>query len=121
MVRDNSSSFTQYGIIIFLSWPKFFGGEGDVGEVLRTLGYAYSPQVLGILAFIPCVGWAIAFVASIWSLVAGIVAIREAMDFDTGKAILTMFIGWVIVVVVTMLIGAVLGIGGMGMSAIFGG
>ena len=99
---------------------KFFEGEGDVGEVLRTLGYSYSPLVLGALAFIPCLGWLIAFAAGIWSLVAGVIAIREAMDFDTGKAILTTAIAWVIMMVVFTVLGGMLGIGALGMGAIMG-
>ena len=99
---------------------KFFGGEADPGEVLRTFGYSYSPQVLAILAFIPCIGWAIAFAAGIWSLVAGIIALREAMDFDTGKAVLTALIAWVIVWVVFGVIAMVLGVGGLGMGLMFG-
>ncbi len=99
---------------------KFFEGEGDVGEVLRTFGYSYSPQILAIFAFIPCIGWAIAFAAGIWSMVAGIVAIREAMDFDTGKAILTVAIAWVIMMVIFMILAAVFGIGGLGMGALMG-
>jgi hypothetical protein len=109
-----------WSYLTFYIGTKFFGGEADVGEVLRTFGYSYSPQVLGILAFIPCIGWGIALVAGIWSLVAGVVAIREAMDFDTGKAILTAAIAWVIMTVLFMIIGMVVGIGGMGMGAIFG-
>jgi len=99
---------------------KFFGGKGDVGEVLRTLGYSFSPQVLAILAFIPCLGWAIAMLAILWSMVAGIVAIREAMDFDTGKAILTVVIAGVIMMVIVAVLAAVFGIGGLGAGAFMG-
>lgn len=99
---------------------NLFGGEAEPGEVLRTFGYAYSPQVLSILAFIPCVGWLAAFVGSIWSLVAGIVAIREAMDFDTGKAILTALIAWVVITLLFMVLAMVLGIGSMGAGALLG-
>ena len=42
-----------------------------------------------------------------WLLVTGIVAIRQALDFTTGKAILTAIIGWVIAVAVpVLLVGA---------------
>jgi hypothetical protein len=99
---------------------KFFNGEAEVGEVLRTFGYSYSPQVLTVLAFIPCVGWAIALIAGIWSLVAGIVAIREAMDFDTGKAVLTALIAWVIMIVLFLIVGTVFGVGAVGAGAIMG-
>ena len=97
---------------------KFFGGDADVGEVLRTFGYSYSPQVLSILAFIPCLGAGIGLVASIWSLVAGIVAIREAMDFDTGKAVLTTVIAWFIMFLIFMVIGGIFGFGAMSMNAL---
>jgi len=109
-----------WSYITYFIGTKLFGGEADAGEVLRTFGYSYSPQVLSILAFIPCIGWAIAFVAGIWSLVAGIVAIREAMDFDTGKAVATAFIAWLIVTVLFLIVGGILGIGAMGMGAVFG-
>ncbi len=103
-----------WSYLAFYIGTKFFGGEADVGEVLRTFGYSYSPQVLSILAFIPCVGWAIAMAAGIWSLVAGVVALREAMDFDTGKAILTAIIAWIIMVVLFAIVSMILGIGAFG-------
>ena len=97
---------------------KFFGGEGDVGEVLRAYGYAYSPQVLTIFALIPCLGWTIAFAAGIWSVIAGIFAIRESMNFDTGKAILTVVIAWAIMMVIFMIIGMAIGVGGIGLAVL---
>ncbi len=90
---------------------NLFGGEAEVGEVLRTIGYAQSPRVLSVLSFIPCLGWAISLAASIWALIAGIIAIREAMDFDTGKAVLTVFIAWLVVTILSMIIAIPLGMG----------
>ena len=113
-----------WSYLTFYIGTKFFGGEADVGEVLRTFGYAYSPQVLSILAFIPCIGQMAAFAGGIWSLVAGVIALREAMDFDTTKAIITAVIAWVILwIVFGVIIGllAVMGLGGaFGFSALLG-
>jgi len=110
-----------WSYLAFYIGTKFFGGEADVGEVLRTFGYAYGPQVLSILMLIPCVGSIAALAGGIWSLVAGIIALREAMDFDTGKAILTGAIAWIIMMVVFVGIGLILGMGAAGASAVFGG
>jgi len=113
-----------YYIFAYLSHfigTKFFGGTAEVGEVLRTFGYAYSPQVLGILAIIPCLGALASLIGSIWSLVAGVVALREAMDFDTTKAILTAVIAWVIMFVIFGILAMILGVGGMGAAALLGG
>lgn len=74
------------------------------GELLRTMGYANSPGVLRILAFLPGVGFVVTIAASIWSLVATIIAIRQALDFSTWRAVITALIGWIAYMVVLLLI-----------------
>jgi hypothetical protein len=85
--------------ITYLIGDKLLGGTASWGELLRTLGFAQAPGVLLVLAIIPVLGWAVQFVVGIWLLVAGIVAIRQALDFSTGKAILTAIIGWIPLVI----------------------
>jgi hypothetical protein len=116
------------GVINYYIWSyvtlfvgtKLFGGQADAGEMLRTLGYAQTPRLLSLLSFIPCVGPFISLAGAILSLVAAVIAIREALDFDTGKAILTAIIGWVIILVITMIIGTILGIGAIGVGGLMG-
>jgi hypothetical protein len=79
-------------------------------EVARTMGFAYTPQWLAVFGFIPVLGWILAFIGSIWALVAGIVAIRQALDFSTGRAIGTALIAWLISLVVGVIILAIFGI-----------
>jgi hypothetical protein len=92
----------------FLSWlimsaltyvigTKLFGGTADMGEMLRTLGFAQSPGVIAILGIIPFLGGLVVFAVAIWQLVTAVVAIRQALDFDTGKAIATAVIAWIVV------------------------
>jgi hypothetical protein len=38
---------------------------------------------------LPRFGWIVAAIVSVWVLLAGIIAIRQACDFGTGRAILT--------------------------------
>ena len=106
-----------WAYITYFVGTNLFGGTADVGELLRTLGYASGPRVLGVLAFIPCLGGLASLIGAIWALVAGVVAVRQALDFDTTKAILTVIIGWVIVLVISIVVGAVLGIGAAGLGA----
>ncbi|MBW3570618.1 MAG: YIP1 family protein [Gemmatimonadetes bacterium] len=93
------------GITYFIG-TRLFGGTATMGEMLRTLGFAQSPGVIAILGIIPFLGWLIMVVIAIWQLVAGIIAIRQALDFTTGKAILTALIGWVIVWIITAVLFA---------------
>ncbi|HEU4629937.1 MAG TPA: YIP1 family protein [Gemmatimonadaceae bacterium] len=103
--------------VTMLVGTKLFGGTADWGELLRTLGFAQSPGVLAILGLIPVLGLLVVFLVGIWQLVTGIVAIRQALDFTTGKAVLTAIVSWIVVMVVTMLILAPLGLG----AAMLGG
>jgi hypothetical protein len=109
-----------WAYVTYFVGTSLFHGTADVGEMLRTLGYASGPRVLSILSFIPCVGPLIALVGAIWALVAGVVAVRQALDFDTTKAILTVIIGWVIVLIITFVITAVFGVGAAGLGALGG-
>ena len=87
---------------------NLFQGTADAGEMLRVLGYAYTPQFLGLLRFIPILGPILVWVGAVWSLVASVIAIRQGLDFDMVKAIVTTIIGWVITTIITAIITAVL-------------
>ena len=108
-------------VLYFIGWyiwsyavlivgTKLFGGTADFGEVSRSIAYAYTPNVLLVFAFVPVLGGLLILVGGIWSLVAGIVAIRQALDFGTGKGIITAVISWVILSVVIALVRAVLSV-----------
>ena len=73
---------------------SLFGGEADLGEMLRVIGFAQAPQVLSIFSFIPCVGWLISLAGWVLSIYTGFLAVQEGLDLDTGKTIATVVIGW---------------------------
>lgn len=89
-------SWILWAVLTYAVGVFVFKGKTDVPEMMRVLGYANAPNLLGILAIIPCVGWLAALAGGILSLIAGIIAIREAMEFDTLKAVITAVIAWII-------------------------
>lgn len=91
--------------ITYIIGDKLLGGTATWGELLRTLGFAQSPGVLMILGIVPLLGGLARLIVAIWLLVAGVVAIRQALDFSTGKAILTGFLGWLAIVALAALTG----------------
>jgi hypothetical protein len=97
---------------------KFYNVNADIGQVQRAFGYAYAPQLLRVLGIIPCLGGIAALVGAIWSLALGVFAIRESMQLDTTKAIVVTIIGWVIIVVISLLLGLI-GLGGAGVASFF--
>jgi hypothetical protein len=88
---------------------NMFGGRSSVPEMARTLAYASAPRLLGVLGFIPCLGWIFVFAGWVLSLVAAVIGIRESMEFDTTKALITAVIGFGIYLIVSIIIGVVFG------------
>jgi hypothetical protein len=93
------------GCIYFVG-TRLFGGVATWGEVMRTLGFAQTPGILNIFAFIPFLGGLIGIVATIWVIVANVIAIRQALDVSTGKAIVAGIIGGIIAFIPTAIIVA---------------
>lgn len=86
--------------------------RANYGQLLRTLGFATSPGIFRLFSFIPFVGGLIALVSLIWVLIAGVIAVREALDFSTWRAIGTCIVGGIVFVVLWILLGIlVLGVG----------
>lgn len=120
-VRAGGAGFFSGLIAVYLGWllwsgitylvgDKLLGGTATWGELLRTVGFAQSPGVLYILAFIPLLGGIVALVVWIWLIIAVVVAIRQALDFGTGKAILTAVIGFVGYLILAGVVGWLIGV-----------
>jgi len=76
----------------YMTGATFFRGpdtETDFMEVLRTTGFAFTPACLAVLSFLPPgdLGLAILALARVWNLVATVVAVRQALDFTTLRAV----------------------------------
>lgn len=96
------------GCIYFIG-TRLFGGTATWGEVMRTMGFAQAPGVLNIFRFVPGLGALIGFIAAIWGIVAAVIAIRQALDVSTGKAIVAGIIGGILGAIPTAIILAALG------------
>jgi hypothetical protein len=66
------------------------------GDVLRTTGFTSTPGLIRILGIIPGLVGIVFLIAGIWMLIAMIIAIRQAFDFETPRTIGICLIGWVI-------------------------
>ena len=99
-------TFVGWFLWSLVSWfvgTKFFNGEATIDEMLRVIGFAYAPQMLGI---IPCIG---GIVGAIWSLIAGFIAVRQGLDLDNMKAFLTILVGFAFYIAGSIIIGLVVG------------
>ncbi len=81
------------------------GTSSNLGEMLRVLGFASAPGFLRILGVITPIRDVVFVAASVWMLVATVIAVRQALDFkSTGRAIAVCLAGWLIQAAVILLI-----------------
>jgi hypothetical protein len=80
------------GAFTYMVGATFLRGPDTVTsytEVLRTTGFAWTPALLRLAIVIPpySLGFGLTVFGDFWVLVAGIVAVRQALDFTTWRAI----------------------------------
>jgi hypothetical protein len=79
--------------------------QSDVGELMRTTGFASAPAIFHLLARLPLIGMYVSFAVSVWMLVAMVIAVRQALDYkSTGRAVGVCAMGWLIYVSVAALL-----------------
>jgi len=71
--------------------------RSDIGELLRTTGFAASPGLLRVLGFVPVLGFLIVVAVNVWMFMAMVIAVRQALDYDSfERAVGVCLIGWVV-------------------------
>ena len=80
----------------------------DVGELLRTIGFASTPWLLRIFGVLPGVTVPAFAIAAVWMLAAMVVAVRQALDYtSTSRAIAVCLVGWALALAFAVGIGLV--------------
>jgi hypothetical protein len=84
--------------------------RSNVGELLRTIGFASAPGCLRVLGVLPGVTIPVFVVTAVWMLAAMVVAVRQALDYDnTVRAIAVCIVGWVLAIGLAVLLSALFG------------
>ena len=84
--------------------------RADVGELLRTIGFATAPGLLRVFGLIPGLGVPMFAISAVWMLVAMIVAVRQALDFtSTRRAVAVCGLGWLFAIGFAVLFGLFFG------------
>jgi len=89
------------GAFSYMVGATFFRGPETATsytEVLRTSGFAFTPGLLRLAIAIPPyeLGFGLTVFSDLWILVAGIIAVRQALDFTTLRAIGTFGVSYVL-------------------------
>ena len=119
-----ASNFIMAPILSLISWyiwayliyfigTKLFpepNTKADHGQLLRTIGFSSAPGLIRIFGFTPDL-MSITFIgAGIWMLVAMVIAVRQALDYEsTWRAIGVVVIGFLVQAIVLIMLLRIFG------------
>jgi hypothetical protein len=119
------ASVIGFAIAAFVvAWvgKSFFEADVTFEEMVRTLGLAFVWRAIGLLGilggFLSCILAPALIIAAILGLVAWFVAAKEALDLEWGQTIVTVILGWLIILVFSIITGLILGAIGIGAASI---
>jgi hypothetical protein len=79
-------------------------------ELMRTIGFSSSPGLIRIAGVVPGFAGIVFIGASIWMMVAMVIAVRQALDYkSTFRAIGVCVIGWIIQMLILALLFSIVG------------
>jgi len=102
-----------------------FSAKVDFNEMVRVLGLAYVWRVVGFLGIFAIVSESLTcllapatLVAAILGLIAWLLAVKEALDLDWLKTIITIILGWIAGLIIGIIASVVLGFIGITVAGI---
>lgn len=89
-----------WAFIVYFIGAKFIPEpetQADLGQLLRTIGFASAPGIIRVLGIISGLEGIISFIAGVWMLVAMVIAVRQALDYkSTLRAVIVCLVGAVV-------------------------
>jgi hypothetical protein len=101
-------AYGLFSLMVFLIGTKVMpepATKANFNETFRVVGFAAAPGVFNVLAIVPYLGPLISLLVWLWSLVIGVVAVREVLDYsNTGRAIIVCLIAGITCIIVWTLV-----------------
>ncbi len=113
----NIAFFSMVALLAWVAWALVTYTVGvyllpepqtraDVGELMRTIGFASAPGLLRVLGIMSPLAKPVFVVTAVWMLVAMIVAVRQALDYtSTARAVAVCLVGWLLAIAFAVVFG----------------
>lgn len=102
-------AWVAWAVVVFEIGTRVLPGRHtrvDVGQLLRTTGFATAPGLVRIVGVVPGMTIPVFVIATLWMLGAMIIAVRQALDYtSTRRAVAVCGIGWGLAITVALLFG----------------
>lgn len=111
---SNLLPFTMVSLIGWAAWALLTFEVGtrvlpgarthaDVGELLRTIGFAAAPGLLLAVGVLPGLAVPIFVAVPLWMLAAMVMAVRQALDYtSTVRAVAVCVFGWALAIALVL-------------------
>jgi hypothetical protein len=110
-VTANLGAWSLFALFAWLIGTHLFGTPetlADWHQLARTVGFAYTPMLLSAAGFVPTVGPIAYAIGVLWFIAATVVAMRQALDFTTARAVATGLVSLIAYVVASVAIFAII-------------
>jgi hypothetical protein len=113
----NIAFFSMLALLSWVAWALVTYAIGvhllpepqtraDVGELMRTIGFASTPGLLRVLGVMSPLARPVFVLTAIWMLAAMVVAVRQALDYtSTARAVAVCVVGWLLAIVFAVVFG----------------
>jgi len=120
----NVVAFAVAALVINLVGRALFKADVTFEELVRTLGLAYiwnAANIIGILGgVLSCILWPVRIVAWVGLVVSWFLAVKEALDLEWVPTVVTVVLGWIVIIAVQFVTGIILGAMGLAGAAAVG-
>jgi hypothetical protein len=91
--------------IVWVIGVRLLKHTSDYPELLRTLGFGLAPRILFVIGVLPLgrVTGFLMLVVAVLSIVAWVIAVRQALDISTGRAIAICLLAQVVSMALSLL------------------
>ena len=106
-------SWYIWAYLIYFIGAKLFpepNTKADHGQLLRTIGFSSAPGLIRVFGFTPELMSITYIGAGIWMLVAMVIAVRQALDYEsTWRAIGVVVIGFLVQAIILIMLLRIFG------------
>jgi len=106
-------TWIAWAVVILQIGGRYFAErqtQVDLGQLLRTIGFAASPGLLQVFALFPSITAPVYIVSWLWMLAAMTVAVRQALDFrSTGRALAVCGVAFALVMGMAIILALLFG------------
>ena len=108
-------AWAVWALVTFVIGTQLMPGpetRADLGQLLRTIGFASAPGMLRVFGVVPGATLPAFAITAVWMLATMVIAVRQALDYtSTMRAVAVCVIGWALALGLAVGVQLVMGTG----------